>query len=63
MIIIASNSNSIDIEGATPPKLNIKELITHSDNYFSVKLIKETIFELSYGYNNVLGYKIILQKK
>jgi len=62
IIIISSNSNSKGNDYATPPLLNMKELILHSDKFFRIKLIKEIHFELSEGYENVLGYLIVLEK-
>ena len=63
IIIISSNSNSQGNQYATPPKLNIKNLIHYSDDGFKVLLIKEVIFKLADGYEDVLGYSVLLEKK
>jgi SAM-dependent methyltransferase len=63
IIIISSNSNSKDNNYATPPKLNIKNLIHYSDEGFKVLLIKEVVFQLADGYEDVLGYSILLERK
>jgi hypothetical protein len=62
IIIISSNSKSKGNDYATPPLLNMKELIIHSDKFFKIKLIKEIDFELAEGYESVLGYLIVLEK-
>jgi len=63
IIIISSNSNSEGNQYATPPKLDIKDLINHCDKDFKVLLIKEVIFQLADGYEDVLGYSVLLEKK
>jgi len=63
IIIISSNTNGADTKTASPPKLNIKDLINLSDPFFKVLLIKEDIFKLANGYEDVLGYTIVLEKR
>jgi len=63
IIIISSNSNSQETKYASPPKLNLIDLILSCNEYFKIKLLKEITFELSEGYQSVLGYLIVLEKK
>lgn len=63
VIIISSNSNSEKSNYAKPPILDLKKLIISCENFFKIKIIEEIIFELSEGYQSVLGYLIVLEKK
>ena len=63
ILIISSNSNSKGNDYATPAKLNIRHLIHYSDDGFKVLLIKEIPFQLADGYEDVLGYSVLLEKK